>query len=73
MMERQGIVRIHLELAMPGFLVIVGCLIPKKSHKGNVQLGLGIKLPTGNYITRIIFIKKLIQVYWDPLISQYSR
>ncbi|MGC4102192.1 hypothetical protein [Ferruginibacter sp.] len=22
---------------------------PKKSHKGNVQLGLGIKLPTGNY------------------------
>jgi len=31
---------------------------PKKSHKGNVQLGLGIKLPTGNYNSQDYFYKK---------------
>lgn len=31
---------------------------PKKSHKGNVQLGLGIKLPTGNYNYQDYFYKK---------------
>ena len=31
---------------------------PKKSHKGNVQLGLGIKLPTGNYNYMDYFYKK---------------
>jgi hypothetical protein len=31
---------------------------PKKSHKGNVQLGLGIKLPTGNYNYQSYFYKK---------------
>ena len=31
---------------------------PKKSHKGNVQLGLGIKLPTGNYNSLDYFYKK---------------
>jgi len=31
---------------------------PKKSHKGNVQLGLGIKLPTGNYNYLDYFYKK---------------
>jgi hypothetical protein len=31
---------------------------PKKSHKGNIQLGLGIKLPTGNYNYLDYFYKK---------------
>lgn len=31
---------------------------PKKSHKGNVQLGLGIKLPTGSYNYQDYFYKK---------------
>lgn len=31
---------------------------PAKSHKGNVQLGLGIKLPTGNYNYQDYFYKK---------------
>jgi len=31
---------------------------PQKSHKGNVQLGLGIKLPTGNYNYMDYFYKK---------------
>lgn len=31
---------------------------PKKSHKGNVQLGLGIKLPTGSYNSQDYFYKK---------------
>ena len=31
---------------------------PKTSHKGNVQIGLGIKLPTGNYNYQDYFFKK---------------
>ena len=31
---------------------------PKKYHKGNVQIGLGIKLPTGNYNYSDYFYKK---------------
>ena len=31
---------------------------PKTSHKGNLQLGLGIKLPTGNYNSQDYFYKK---------------
>jgi hypothetical protein len=31
---------------------------PMKSHKGNIQLGLGIKLPTGNYNYQDYFYKK---------------
>lgn len=31
---------------------------PQKAHKGNVQLGLGIKLPTGNYNYQDYFYKK---------------
>jgi hypothetical protein len=31
---------------------------PKTSHKGNIQLGLGIKLPTGNYTYMDYFYKK---------------
>ena len=31
---------------------------PKKSHKGNLQLGLGLKLPTGNYTYMDYFYKK---------------
>ena len=31
---------------------------PKTSHKGNVQIGLGIKLPTGNYNYQDYFYKK---------------
>jgi hypothetical protein len=31
---------------------------PKTSHKGNVQLGLGIKLPTGNFNYQDYFYKK---------------
>jgi hypothetical protein len=33
-------------------------LDPQKSHKGNIQLGLGIKLPTGNYNYMDYFYKK---------------
>lgn len=33
-------------------------LDPKTSHKGNLQLGLGIKLPTGNYNYMDYFYKK---------------
>lgn len=33
-------------------------LDPKKAHKGNVQLGLGIKLPTGSYNSQDYFYKK---------------
>lgn len=33
-------------------------LDPKTSHKGNIQLGLGIKLPTGNYNYQDYFYKK---------------
>ena len=33
-------------------------LNPAKSHKGNVQLGVGIKLPTGNYTYQDYFYKK---------------
>ena len=32
---------------------------PAKSHKGNVQLGLGIKLPTGNFNYSDYFFKKV--------------
>jgi hypothetical protein len=31
---------------------------PKTSHKGNLQLGLGLKLPTGNYTYMDYFYKK---------------
>ena len=31
---------------------------PRRSHKGNIQLGLGIKLPTGNYDYQDYFYKK---------------
>jgi hypothetical protein len=31
---------------------------PQKMHKGNIQLGLGIKLPTGNYNYQDYFYKK---------------
>src|SRR6185503_1090718 len=31
---------------------------PAKSHKGNIQLGMGIKLPTGNYNYQDYFFKK---------------
>jgi len=31
---------------------------PKHAHKGNIQLGLGIKLPTGNYNYQDYFFKK---------------
>ena len=31
---------------------------PKTSHKGNLQLGLGLKLPTGNYNSQDFFYKK---------------
>jgi len=33
-------------------------LDPQTSHKGNIQLGLGIKLPTGNYNYQDYFYKK---------------
>ena len=33
---------------------------PKTSHKGNVQLGLGIKLPTGNYNYQDYFHTKVV-------------
>ena len=37
-------------------------LDPQTSHKGNVQLGLGIKLPTGNYNYQDFFYKKIDSV-----------
>src|SRR5436190_11184489 len=40
---------------------------PKTSHKGNVQLGLGIKLPTGNYNYMDYFYKKVDSSVLGPV------
>lgn len=40
---------------------------PKTSHKGNVQLGLGIKLPTGNYNYQDYFHKKPDSLVLGPV------
>jgi hypothetical protein len=40
---------------------------PKTSHKGNVQLGLGIKLPTGNYNYQDYFFKKVDSSILGPV------
>jgi hypothetical protein len=40
---------------------------PKKSHKGNIQLGLGIKLPTGNYDYQDYFYKKADSSIFGPV------
>jgi hypothetical protein len=45
---------------------------PKTSHKGNLQVGLGLKLPTGSYNYMDYFYKKLIQVFLVLLTSQYN-
>jgi hypothetical protein len=42
-------------------------LDPKKSHKGNIQLGLGIKLPTGNYNYQDYFYKKADSMVLAPV------
>ena len=40
---------------------------PKTSHKGNLQLGLGIKLPTGNYNYQDYFHKKPDSLVLGPV------
>ncbi len=40
---------------------------PKKSHKGNVQLGLGLKLSTGNYNYQDYFYKKADSLVLGPV------
>jgi hypothetical protein len=40
---------------------------PKKSHSGNIQLGLGIKLPTGNYNFQDYFYKKIDSSILGPV------
>ena len=40
---------------------------PKTSHKGNIQLGLGIKLPTGNYNYLDYFYKKADSFVLGPV------
>lgn len=40
---------------------------PATSHKGNVQLGLGIKLPTGNYNYQDYFFKKTDSLILGPV------
>jgi len=42
-------------------------LDPKKSNKGNIQLGLGIKLPTGNYNYQDFFYKKADSMILAPI------
>ncbi|MGB5008182.1 MAG: hypothetical protein WBO39_14695 [Ferruginibacter sp.] len=42
-------------------------LDPKKSHKGNIQLGFGIKLPTGNYNYQDYFYKKADSMVLAPV------
>jgi len=42
-------------------------LDPLKSHKGNIQLGLGIKLPTGNYNYQDYFYKKADSLVLGPV------
>jgi len=42
-------------------------LNPAKSHMGNIQLGLGIKLPTGNYNYQDYFYKKADSVVLAPV------
>ena len=45
---------------------------PKTSHKGNVQIGMGINCQREIINTRIIFIKKLIPVFSDLLINPFN-
>jgi hypothetical protein len=40
---------------------------PKTSHKGNLQVGLGIKLPTGNYNYQDYFYKKVDSSVLGPV------
>lgn len=40
---------------------------PKHAHKGNIQLGLGIKLPTGNYNYQDYFYKKADSLVLGPV------
>jgi hypothetical protein len=40
---------------------------PKKAHKGNIQLGAGIKLPTGNYNYQDYFYKKADSLVLGPV------
>ena len=40
---------------------------PLKAHKGNVQLGLGLKLPTGNYNYQDYFYKKADSAVLGPV------
>jgi len=40
---------------------------PKKAHKGNLQVGLGIKLPTGNYNYQDYFYKKVDSSVLGPV------
>lgn len=40
---------------------------PQKSHKGNVQLGFGLKLPTGNYNYQDYFYKKVDSSVLGPV------
>ena len=42
-------------------------LDPLTSHKGNIQLGLGIKLPTGNYNYQDYFYKKADSLVLGPV------
>jgi hypothetical protein len=42
-------------------------LDPAKNHKGNIQLGLGIKLPTGNYNYQDYFYKKADSTVLAPV------
>jgi hypothetical protein len=42
-------------------------LDPAKSHKGNIQLGLGIKLPTGNYNYQDYFYKRADSTVLAPV------
>ena len=72
MMVQHDTILIHLVLVMSRVSAYRWMFDPAKSHKGNIQLGLGIKLPTGDYRYRIISIRKQIQAFWGRLINPFN-
>lgn len=45
----------------------------KPSEKGNIQIGLGIKLPTGDYRYQDFSIKMIQPSYLEPLINRFNQ
>ena len=61
-----------LVLVMLGFLHTGGCSTRPNHTTGNIQLGLGIKLPTGNYNYQDYFYKKADSSVLGPVDQSHS-